>query len=352
MIFDVMNNHVRLPLLDGLRLLAAISVAFYHIQLTASGLGMFSRGYLFVDFFFLLSGFVLTLAAEDQMNVGGGALPFLLARVARLWPVIAIGALTGALLRMIETGQSVRMLLVQAMLLVPNVRSNSAQGGLIFPLNGPHWSMMLEVLANIAHALVIRRLSDRKVLAVAGLGGMVLALAIVLFGSATFGPDRSNWWLGLARIGFSYPFGVWLARRWKNASPARIQTSPGSHWILALILPLAALMVLPELPLNTAVGDAMVILLVFPPLLWMAACASPPALAGNWLGAAGLLSFPLYAVHLPILEFVGTRHLGPVGPAIAIVATLLAAALIAKIPPIRAIRPFPRHRNRSAIPLP
>ena len=343
-----MNNHYRLSLLDGLRLLAAISVVFYHVQLSDGDLGLFSRGYLFVDFFFLLSGFVLTLAAEDRMNASGGALRFLLARFARLWPVIAIGALTGALLRMIETGQSVRMLLVQAMLLVPNVRHD----GLIFPLNGPHWSMMLEVLANIAHALVIRRLSDRMVLAVAGLGGMALAMAIFLVGSATFGPDSSNWWLGFARIGFSYPFGVWLARRRKNASPASIQTSSGSYWFLALTLPLAALMVLPALPLNTAVGDALVILLVFPPLLWLAASATPPARAGKWLGAAGLLSFPLYAVHLPILEYVGTLHLGLAGPVIAVAAALLAAALIAQIPPIRAIRPFPRLRNRSAIPLP
>ena len=110
---------------------------------------------------------------------------------------------------MIETGQSVRMLLVQAMLLVPNVRHD----GLIFPLNGPHWSMMLEVIANIAHVLVIRHLSDRLVLAVAALGGLTLAVAIYLSGSATFGPDASNWWLGFARIGFSYPIGVWLARR-------------------------------------------------------------------------------------------------------------------------------------------
>ncbi|WP_295634590.1 acyltransferase [Novosphingobium sp.] len=347
-----MNNQSRLSLLDGLRLIAAVSVVLYHIHLSANGLGVFSRGYLFVDFFFLLSGFVLTLAAEDRMNAKDGALRFLRARVARLWPIIAVGALTGALLRMIETGQSVRMLLVQAMLLMPNVRPNSAQGGLIFPLNGPHWSMMLEILANTAHLLVIRRLSDRMVLAVAGLGGTVLAVSIFLFGSATFGPDSSNWWMGFARIGFSYPCGVWLARQWKNTPPDSIRTSSGLPWYVALTLPLSALMVLPALPLNTAIGDALVILLLFPPLLWLAASATPPAFAGKWLRAAGLLSFPLYAVHLPILEYVGGLHLGPLGPAIAIAAALLAAALVAQIPPIRAIRPFPRLRNRSTVPLP
>ena len=69
-----MNAQNRLPLLDGLRLFAAFSVVLYHLQLPNDGHGMFSRGYLFVDFFFLLSGFVLTLAAEHRMNASGGAL--------------------------------------------------------------------------------------------------------------------------------------------------------------------------------------------------------------------------------------------------------------------------------------
>ena len=340
-----MNAQNRLPLLDSLRLFAAISVVLYHLQLSNDGHGMFSRGYLFVDFFFLLSGFVLTLAAEHRMNASGGALRFLRARIARLWPIIAIGALTGALVRTIETGQSVRVLLVQALLLVPDFRHD----GLIFPLNGPHWSMMLEVIANIAHVLVIRRLSDRMVLAVAALGGIALAVAIYLFGSATFGPDASNWWLGFARIGFSYPLGVWLARRRKIAGPVRTPSSLVLPWSIALALPLTAIMVLPALPLGTAAGDGLVILAVFPPLLWLAASATPPRAAGKWLGLAGLLSFPLYAVHLPILEYVGGLHLGAAGPVIAIATALVVAALVAQIPSLRAIRPLPRMGRRSLL---
>ena len=344
-----MATQGRLPLLDGLRLLAAISVVLYHAQLSNTGFGLFGRGYLFVDFFFLLSGFVLTIAAEDRMNASGGALRFLRARVARLWPVIVIGALIGAVVRTIETGQSVRMLLVQAMLLLPDVRHGG--GGLIFPLNGPHWSMMLEVIANLAHALVIRRLPDRVVLAVAALGGIMLAVTIVLFGSATFGPDASNWWMGFARIGFSYPFGVWLARRWKKVRPVRTEQSFELPWAIAIGLPLAAILALPALPLGTAAGDALVIVLMFPPLLWLAASATPPQFAGKWLRAAGLLSFPLYAVHLPILEFGRNLHLGVAGQALALAGCLLAAALVAQIPPLRPIRPLPRLGRRPALPL-
>ena len=349
-----MNTHDRLSLLDGLRLLAAISVVLYHTQLGTAGLSLFGRGYLFVDFFFLLSGFVLTIAAEDRMNASGGALRFLRARVARLWPVIVIGALIGALIRTIETGQSVRMLLVQAMLLLPDVRDGVGHGGLIFPLNGPHWSMMLEVIANLAHALIIRRLPDRVVLAVAALGGIVLAMTIGLFGSATFGPDASNWWMGLARVGFSYPFGVWLARRWKRGNALRAQfpapLAPRSlAWVMALLLPVGLILTLPLLPAGTAMGDATAILFVFPPLLWLAALATPPQFAGKWLRVAGLLSFPLYAVHLPIIQYVAGLGLGAAGQGLAVVACLLAAALVAQVPPLRALRPAPRFGRRPRI---
>ena len=348
----------RLSLLDGLRLLAAISVVLYHAQLTNPDFGLFERGYLFVDFFFLLSGFVLTIAAEDRMNASGGALRFLRARVARLWPVIVIGALIGAVFRTLETGQSVRMLLVQAMLLLPDIRHGGGhgvgQGGLIFPLNGPHWSMMLEVIANLAHALVIRRLPDRVVLAVAALGGIVLAITILLFGSATFGPDASNWWMGLARVGFSYPFGVWLARRWKRGNALRAQfparLAPRSlAWVMALLLPVGLILALPLLPVRTAVGDATAILFVFPPLLWLAALATPPQVAGKGLHLAGLLSFPLYAVHLPIIQYVGGLNPGAAGQGLAVVACLLAAALVAQVPPLRALRPAPRFGRRPRI---
>lgn len=346
----------RLYLLDGLRLLAAISVVFYHVNLAQAGFGLFERGYLFVDFFFLLSGFVLTIAAEDRMNASGGALRFLRARVARLWPVIVIGALTGAVVRVILTGQSVRMLLVQAMLLLPDIRHGDGYQGLIFPLNGPHWSMMLEVIANLVHALVIRRLPDRAVLAVAALGGIVLAVTIVLFGSATFGPDASNWWMGLARVGFSYPFGVWLARRWKRGQALRAQfparLAPRSlAWLMALALPVGVILTLPLLPVGTAVGDAVAIVFAFPPLLWLAASATPPPVAGKWLRAAGLLSFPLYAVHLPILQFATGRQPGGAGQVFAIACCLLAAALMARIPPLGPIRPLPRLWRRPALPL-
>lgn len=347
-LFDIVIRNDRLPLLDGLRLFAAISVVLYHVQIVGGISGTFGRGYLFVDFFFLLSGFVLTIAAEDKMNTSGGAMRFLRTRAARLWPVIAIGAVIGAAFRMIETGQSVRAMLAQALLLVPDFR----HAGLIFPLNGPHWSMMLEVIANLVHALVLRKLADRSVVTLAALGGLALAVAILGFGSATFGPDSDNWTLGFARIGFSYPLGVWLARRWKRHQPLRVPMPQDGAWMAGLLLPITMIVLLPLLPVVTAVGDMLAILVLFPPLLWFAASATPPRSAAKWLRLAGLLSFPLYAVHLPILEYVAGLHLGTAGLALAVLASLVAAALVAQVPSLPAALPMLRFRRRRAFPLP
>ena len=80
-----------------MRGIAAIAVMLTHAQGKFSGIEGFSRAYLLVDFFFLLSGFVLGLAADPQLRAGMGCERFMRARWRRLWPMIAIGALLGAL---------------------------------------------------------------------------------------------------------------------------------------------------------------------------------------------------------------------------------------------------------------
>lgn len=312
----------RVVLLDALRLIAAVSVVLFHLQQHHSGLSLFSRSYVFVDFFFMLSGFVLTLAAEDAMRRPGGLPRFLRARAIRLWPTIAIGALLGGLLRSAVTGQSLRWQVLWALLLLPDFR----HGGLVFPINGPMWTMLLEIVANVLHAVVLCRLADRTVLALALAGAATLIGSIAWFGSATFGPDAEDWLLGFARIGFAYPLGMVMARRFK-ARPVG-QAVP---WLPALLLPLAAILLLPLVPLPVSVGDALMIVLVLPPLLWLAATARPPLRAMPWLGAAGVLSFPLYAVHLPILEFVVRLRPGTPGVLLVLPACLLAAAVVALV---------------------
>src|SRR5437763_7921827 len=82
--------------LDGLRGVAAVTVVIFHIFETFSGgdhtRQIINHGYLAVDFFFVLSGFVIGYAYDDRwgkMSLGG----FFKRRLIRLHPMIIIGML-------------------------------------------------------------------------------------------------------------------------------------------------------------------------------------------------------------------------------------------------------------------
>ena len=79
----------------ALRGLAALLVVGYHLRFGANPLlgveeatRLFERGYLWVDFFFLLSGFVLCYVyAPGGLPDGAATLRFYRARIARVWPL-------------------------------------------------------------------------------------------------------------------------------------------------------------------------------------------------------------------------------------------------------------------------
>lgn len=95
------------------------------------------------------------------------------------------------------------------------------------------------------------------------------------------------------------------------------------------MLPAICVIVLPDLPVSIAVGDMLTTIVVFPALFWAAAIAVTPRAAGPWLDWLGALSFPLYAIHLPILELAASIDSTAPSMMLAIAGTLLAAFLIA-----------------------
>ncbi len=91
--------------LDSLRGIAALMVAFHHFRTDSllDGLTIVRQAWLFVDFFFLLSGFVIAATYRDRLARGHGVLPFMLLRIGRLYPLhlailAAFVAAEGALL--------------------------------------------------------------------------------------------------------------------------------------------------------------------------------------------------------------------------------------------------------------
>jgi peptidoglycan/LPS O-acetylase OafA/YrhL len=273
-----MAERNRFVTLDALRGTAAIGVMLYH-SMPDTPLPI-PGGFLAVDLFFVLSGFVIALTYEAKLRDGMRMREFLTLRAIRLWPMLLIGALLGIGLEGGHAGM---------LFLLPSPYSDT-----LYPSNPPLWSLLLEGLAYVGFASFAHRLSDRKLVVLAAVSGVTLA-GYALHSSARlheFGGFWSTLPAGLARVGFSFTAGM-LIYRWRKHDG--LQHS--RDWRAAL-LPAGLLGLMLFMPFGET-GGLLAILVVFPALVWFASKWELPApRAGALLGA---LSYPLYCIHMPIL---------------------------------------------------
>ena len=155
----------RYEILDGLRGVAAVLVVFFHLLETYSGgqaHQIINHGYLAVDFFFVLSGFVIGYAYDDRwdrMTIWG----FFKRRLVRLQPMVIMGTVIGACLYFFGQsegfplignvpGWKVLLAFVMGCLMIPCGMNMDIRGwGETNSFNGPNWSLTWEYLANILY---------------------------------------------------------------------------------------------------------------------------------------------------------------------------------------------------------
>jgi peptidoglycan/LPS O-acetylase OafA/YrhL len=292
----VSNKKCRLILLDGLRGIAAILVVLYHCNTVYGDAGVFfGTGYLAVDLFFILSGFVLTLAFERKFENGLGVVDFIRLRLIRLWPALTIGILLGALAHTLATPSPLIVVLILFSLIMYPILTS---GGVLYPINCVQWSLAFELVANLAHVLILRRLSERSLSAICVACGVGTSVTIYFFGTAAVGSMSDNFLYGLPRLGFGYTLGILLARRWRG-EPATATRG----WSLSLIGTVAIVVGISLLPVTLRpIGEGVGVLLAMPLLFRAATIAKAPDSAEPWLRWLGALSYPLYAVHYPLLS--------------------------------------------------
>jgi peptidoglycan/LPS O-acetylase OafA/YrhL len=274
----------RFVVLDGCRGLAALSVVLYHAG-TARGLPWLGgRAYLAVDFFFVLSGFVLAHAYEPRLRVRSlSPLEFYGIRFRRLWPMAIIGTLLGVAL-LGSRSWSTLLALVFAALLLPDLQP----GASAFPLNPPQWSIFLEIAANYLYALIAPRLMRRVLLSAVGVSALWLAVDTLRAGDANH--------IDAARVMFGFFVGVAIYRVWHAG--VRVNTASATLVAIALAVCLFA----PAMPhIGVAATDAATQLLAFPLLVWLGASASVGPRVSRACEIAGVASYPLYALHYPVL---------------------------------------------------
>jgi peptidoglycan/LPS O-acetylase OafA/YrhL len=286
----------RLPLLDGLRFVAAVCIMAYHGEMVFRYAGHFTRSYLFVDFFFILSGFAMGLAAEPRIQSGALRLGgFLRTRFWRLWPVMATGAAMGFLVFLPVYGLPKALgFLLLAWLMIPW----PFHSGQIFPLNGPQWYLLMDLVGNVLHFLLLSRLPEKALWLFIALAGAALALVIQTQPANVFGAMPHNWYLAVFRVAFSYSMGLALARLHRRGV---LPSIGGWWWLPAFVLSPLALVGLDALPFGLPPGDAVMTVLIMPLLFVFAMLTRCPGWVATTCDSLGRVSFPLFATHLPLL---------------------------------------------------
>lgn len=342
----------RLDTFDTLRGLAALAVLGHHLRLAFDPAGTmiwFGQGFLAVDLFFLLSGYVMARTYEPAFAGGIGMFTFLRARIERLYPMLLLGGLLGVVLFRFYTVDGLIVperidwprALIGQFLLVPFL----ASGG-VFVFNNVQWSIVYELLANALHALGWRQLRGPGLLLIAGLSFCAMLLVVRFGGSLSLGWSRANFALGLARVGFSYTLGVLLFRTAARWQP-RLPQVPA--WVLGGAT--VALLSLPELPLgNPWLGWLQLgTVLALVAIVMLAARARANAASARWLGE---MSYPLYAIHTPLLALlhrsIAGSGLGTGTPALlALLAGCAAIAVVAERVGHLVERPYMAWRARG-----
>jgi peptidoglycan/LPS O-acetylase OafA/YrhL len=313
--------------LDGLRGLAALAVVLYHLPGPLHALA--PHGYLAVDLFFLLSGFVLAAAYEERLRTGLGTAGFMLIRLKRLWPVYGLGVVLGVLVfSLVRTmrpdtpyffpHEPLAGAILTSLLFVPQ---SAAYGGPAFPFNSASWSLSVELFGNLGYAALSRSLRNVLLATLICIGVAGLVLVALKTDRLNVGVSPANLAGGYIRFLFSFPAGIAL---WRFEAAGKLPAPRIPLW-LAFGAAAAAFFGIGA----GALGDVLTVVVLFP-LILIAARRNPRAkrLVGAFAWA-GAVSYPLYIVHPPMVvalaAFAGPSVLVPASFGIAGAAIALAA---------------------------
>lgn len=294
--------------LAGIRGVAALFVVVFH-------LGLYFKpvrdplGYAAVDLFFLLSGAVIDASYSDRLRRGMSVLSFAHIRLARLYPLYILGTIMMLVAAVVAphgilfvdpaarfTIPTPGIMFVPAALLVPIFNS-----GVQYPLNPPAWSLFWEIAVNVLYAAILPFLNRKTLIMV------IVAAGAPFFAVNYFGLDHLACTppLGLARASFSFFLGVLLYRERAALQPPA--------WAVAWLPMLAMVIVCITLGWQNASPRIYLaaVFLVFPVTVWMALHAQPSRWSASIWDGLGDISYPIYAMHLPLAVFLLTI-VGPV----------------------------------------
>ena len=313
-----------------MRGVAALMVLLYHVFNDAKSFFVwptpvdeFYHSFLGVDFFFILSGFVMGYAYDNRLSPDpfpkgrGDTLTFwgfVKRRLIRLHPMVVMGVLLGVVAFLIQgctkwdgsevTIEAVMWAMLLALFLIPapsglDVRGNTEA----FPLNGPHWSLFFEYIGSLLYGLLLHRLSTRwlRVWVACGIVSLASYALSQEDGGVAYGwsSEPNNLLGGALRMLYAYPMGLLMARMFRKRQPKPIK---GPVFLLSSL----GLVALLGLPLFGGKDTETIYQLVclfsfFPAIIWFAARGIVTGWRQKAVSFLGRLSYPLYAVHFPLI---------------------------------------------------
>lgn len=319
-------------LLDGMRGVAALIVIWYHIFeafATSPVTQRVNHGFLAVDFFYILSGFVIGYAYDDRWNKGMDIKGFFRRRLVRLHPMVVLACILGVISFLIQGSEKwdgtavpfscILLAMLMQMLMLPVWPGSAAEirgGGEMYPLNGPSWSLFFEYIGNILYAFLLRHLSVRKLAAFTVISGAGLAV-FALSNIAGTGNLGVGWTFagysfpgGMLRMMFSFSAGLLISRVF------RPHTVRNAFLLCSTIL--VVLLVLPYIgdgsrPWLNILYELFCVMAVFPILVWTAASGKISGrISSSVCKFLGNISYPLYIIHYPsiYLLFMAARKYG------------------------------------------
>jgi peptidoglycan/LPS O-acetylase OafA/YrhL len=304
-------------ILDGLRGVASVMVVVFHIfeaHATSHLDQLMNHGYLAVDFFFVLSGFVIGYAYDDRMGKMSVS-EFFKRRLVRLQPMVVIGMIVGAICFYfqssglwpgISTVPVWKMLLIMVIgfTLIPVPPSMDIRGWAeMHPLTGPGWSLFFEYIANILYALFIKNFSKTALWILVILSaGALIQLAV----TSPNGDVIGGWSIDAIqlRIGFTrlmYPFfaGLLLSRTAKL-----IHVKRAFFWCSTLII---IVLCIPRIGGSAhlwmnGLYDSLSIIFIFPFIVFLGAGGEVKGKnASRVCKFLGDISYPIYMTHYPLI---------------------------------------------------
>lgn len=291
----------RFELLDGTRGLAALVVMIFHLTAQQR---VFERGWMAVDLFFILSGFVITYSYGDKIKRGLSFKDFFVARFLRLWPLMALGLTLGLVASAVHhvwyapdgsfSPQVVASYFTNLTFL-PYLSANTQVTyadvvvvGDYFPVDAPAWSLFFEMFIGFAYFGFVAFTKKTESIVVAAVAMAIYTLCLLLLGSVYMFPFIDSF----PRVVGEFFLGG-LICTYRDAVKLQAKVLVAALAVLAVLVVLSFCYAFPGSRIVCAT-------LLYPAFVLFAAKVEVSGAAAKACDILGSISYPLYILHMPL----------------------------------------------------